>query len=141
MTSARAAWAICVGADFVNTARGFMFALGCIQSMACHTDRCPTGVATQDKSRARALVVDDKATRVAQFHAHTLEALAELIAAAGVAHPSAITRERIMKRLSPAEVKSFADLYPELEPGELLRGGEDSDYAKWWARADAGRWG
>ena len=46
-----------------------------------------------------------------------------------------------MKRLSPAEVKSFADLYPELEPGELLRGGEDSDYAKWWARADAGRWG
>ena len=80
-------------------------------------------------------------SRVAQFHAHTLEALAELIAAAGVAHPSAITRERIMKRLSPAEVKSFADLYPELEPGELLRGGEDSDYAKWWARADAGRWG
>jgi glutamate synthase domain-containing protein 2 len=61
-----------------------MFALGCIQSQSCHTDRCPTGVATQDPQRQRALVVDDKIARVAHFHQNTMKALAELIAAAGL---------------------------------------------------------
>src|SRR3546814_9252512 len=56
------------GADWCNAARGFMFALGCVQSRSCHTDRCPTGVATQDKARQRALVVPDKAERVRNFH-------------------------------------------------------------------------
>ena len=70
--------ALALGADWCNSARGFMFALGCIQSQSCHTDHCPTGVATQDASRARALVVSDKALRVANFHRATLMALAEL---------------------------------------------------------------
>src|SRR5690606_38685170 len=63
------------GADWCNVARGFMFALGCIQSQSCHTDKCPTDVATQNKSRQRALVVSDKAQRVANFHRGTLQAL------------------------------------------------------------------
>ena len=74
---------LAIGADWCNSARGFMFALGCIQSQNCHTDRCPTGVATQDPIRQRALVVPDKAERVFNFHRSTVEALAEVIAAAG----------------------------------------------------------
>src|SRR5271165_1080990 len=70
--------AMALGADWCNAARGFMFALGCIQSMSCHTDRCPTGVATQDKTRSRALVVEDKTERVRSYQASMLHALAEL---------------------------------------------------------------
>ncbi|CAI3791984.1 hypothetical protein GLGCALEP_00313 [Pseudomonas sp. MM221] len=80
---------LAIGADWVNSARGFMFAIGCIQSQSCHTNKCPTGVATQDPLRQRALVVPDKAERVASFHRNTLHALAEMLAAAGLEHPSA----------------------------------------------------
>jgi glutamate synthase domain-containing protein 2 len=74
-----------LGADWCNAARGFMFAVGCIQSQQCHTDRCPTGVATQDRTRQRALVVSDKSVPVASFHRETVKALGELVAAAGCA--------------------------------------------------------
>ncbi len=80
--------AMALGADWCNSARGFMFSLGCIQSLSCHTDRCPTGVATQDPTRSRALVVPDKSERVHNFHRSTIHALAELTAAAGLDHPS-----------------------------------------------------
>ena len=79
--------AMAIGADWCNSARGFMFALGCIQSLSCHTDRCPTGVATQDPTRNRALVVPHKTERVYNYHHATLHALAELLAAAGLEHP------------------------------------------------------
>ena len=79
--------AMAIGADWCNSARGFMFALGCIQSLSCHTDRCPTGVTTQDPTRARALVVPHKTERVYNYHHATLHALAELLAAAGLDHP------------------------------------------------------
>ena len=75
---------LALGADWCNAARGFMFALGCVQSQSCHTDHCPTGVATQDPLRQRALVVPDKAERVRRFHDNTLVALAELVGAAGL---------------------------------------------------------
>ena len=67
--------AMAIGADWCNSARGFMFALGCIQSLSCHTDRCPTGVTTQDPTRARALVVPHKIERVYNYHHATLHAL------------------------------------------------------------------
>jgi glutamate synthase domain-containing protein 2 len=67
VTSARAAWALCLGADFVNTARGFMFALGCIQSLKCHTNQCPTGITTHQKRLQRGLVVEEKYLRVAKY--------------------------------------------------------------------------
>ena len=126
-----------LGADWCNSARGFMFALGCIQAQSCHTDRCPTGVSTQDRSRQRALVVADKSERVFNFHRATVEALAELVAAAGLDHPSELAPAHLSRRVSPHEVKSFAELYPPLEPGELIKGSRDKRYEIPWAMASA----
>ena len=128
--------AFALGADWCNSARGFMFAIGCIQSQSCHTDQCPTGVATQDPSRQRALVVPDKAQRVANFHHATLEALAELTAAAGLDHPGGFKAQFISRRISPSEVVTFADLYPNLRKGELLTGTKDTRFAHAWDMAD-----
>ncbi len=111
---------LALGADWCNAARGFMFAIGCIQSQACHTDHCPTGIATQDPSRWRALDVPDKAERVKNFQQNTLRALKELIAAAGLDHPGQLGPEHIIRRVSGSEVRSLATLYPFLRPGELL---------------------
>jgi glutamate synthase domain-containing protein 2 len=111
---------LAMGADWCNAARAFMFALGCIQSRTCHNDQCPTGVATQDPARWRALDVEDKAARVHHFHQNTLRALRDLLGAAGLEHPSQIGPEHILRRVSPTEVKSLAALYRFLEPGELL---------------------
>jgi glutamate synthase domain-containing protein 2 len=128
-----------LGADWCNAARGFMFAIGCIQSQSCHTDRCPTGVATQDRTRQRALVVSGKAQRVANFHGETLKALAELIAAAGLEHPRDLRPFHFMHRAAPDRVVTFAELYHFLEPGELLAGSELPQYRDPWeiARADS----
>ncbi len=129
--------AMALGADWCNSARGFMFALGCIQSLSCHTDRCPTGVATQDPMRSRALLVPDKATRVRQFHAATLQALGDLVAAAGLEHPSELQPEHFMRRVSGQDVRSFAQLFPRMEPGALLLGTDDPRFREAWALADA----
>lgn len=126
-----------LGADWCNSARGFMFALGCIQSQSCHTDRCPTGVSTQDRSRQRALFVPDKSERVYNFHRATIEALAELVGAAGLDHPTQFAPAHFSRRVSPHEVKNFAELYPQLEPGELLAGSGDKRYEIPWAMANA----
>jgi glutamate synthase domain-containing protein 2 len=128
-----------LGADWCNAARGFMFAVGCIQSQSCHTDRCPTGVATQDRTRQRALVVPDKSQRVASFHKETLHALAELIAAAGLEHPRDLRPFHFMHRAAPDRVVTFAELYRFLNPGELLAGTDLPQYRDPWevARADS----
>ena len=125
-----------LGADWCNSARGFMFALGCIQAMSCHTGRCPTGVATQDALRQRALVVPDKAERVANFHRNTLRALAELVAAAGLAHPSELRAHHIVRRVSEREILPLSVLHPPMQPGELLDGEADSPvFRAFWSRA------
>jgi glutamate synthase domain-containing protein 2 len=128
-----------LGADWCNAARGFMFALGCIQAQSCHTDRCPTGVSSQDPLRARALVVDDKSERVFRFHQSTLKALAEVVAAAGLDHPSELRLHHFARRVAANRVESFAEIYPRLAPGELLRGTEDARFKQAWtlARADS----
>jgi glutamate synthase domain-containing protein 2 len=127
--------AMAIGADWCNSARGFMFALGCIQSLSCHTDRCPTGVTTQDPSRQRALVVPHKIDRVYNYHHATLHALAELVAAAGLEHPQDLRPIHFSQRSSTTKVASFAKLYPALRPGELLDGTDDPRYAEAWAMA------
>jgi glutamate synthase domain-containing protein 2 len=129
--------ALALGADWCNSARGFMFALGCIQSQSCHTDRCPTGVATQDRWRQRALVVPDKLQRVANFHASTMQSLVELTAAAGLDHPGEFALDHFSRRVSASEVMTFRQLYPPLEPGELLRGTHDLRFAEAWKMASA----
>ena len=129
-----------LGADWCNAARGYMFALGCIQSLSCHTDRCPTGVATQDPSRWNKLDVPDKSTRVAGFHDNTLKALRDLLCAAGLTHPGQLGPEHILRRVSPTEIRSLRELYPTLAPGELLDGvPRHSVFRDYWqvARSDS----
>ena len=125
-----------MGADWCNAARGFMFALGCIQSLSCHTDRCPTGVATQDPSRWKGLDLEDKATRVHNFHQNTLHALRDLLCAAGLTHPRELGPEHILRRVSPTEVRSIATLYRFLTPGELLhKVPEHAVFRQFWAES------
>ncbi|WP_322994557.1 FMN-binding glutamate synthase family protein [Castellaniella sp.] len=111
-----------LGADWCNSARAYMFAIGCIQAQACHTGRCPTGVTTQDPERQKALVVTDKSVRVANYHANTLKALGELLGAAGLQHPSDLRPHHIARRLANGEVRVLSALYPDLQKGELLAG-------------------
>ena len=117
-----------------------MFAIGCIQSLSCHTNQCPTGVATQDPIRQRALVVSDKAGRVHNFHRNTLLALSEMIAAAGLDHPSRLGPHHLVRRVSLTEIRLFSQLHIFLANGELLDGDSDRDFygAAWrLARADS----
>ena len=134
-----------LGADWCNSARGFMFALGCIQAQSCHTGRCPTGVTTQDPVRQRSLVVPDKAVRVYNFHQQTLHALQELVQAAGLQHPSDITAHHIVRRGSDHKVSSLAQLMPsQLPEGALLKAdlsGLPMIYSQHWPAAVAGSFG
>jgi len=134
-----------LGADWCNSARGFMFALGCIQAQSCHTGRCPTGVTTQDPVRQRSLVVPDKAVRVYNFHQQTLHALQELVQAAGLQHPSDITAHHIVRRGSDHRVSSLAQLMPsQLPDGALLQAdlsGLPLIYSQHWPAAVAGSFG
>ena len=107
------------------------------QSLSCHTDRCSTGVSTQNHSRQRALIVADKSERVFNFHRATIELLAELVAAAGLDHPTKFRPAHFSRRVSPHEVMSFAELYPPLQPGELLAGTADKRFRTAWAMAHA----
>ena len=129
---------LAIGADWANAARGYMFALGCIQSLSCHTNMCPTGVATQDHLRQRALDVPDKAERVRRFHDRTVGALAEMLAAAGVAHPDDLTPHHLVHRRSSTEIRGFDQLHLFLTPNELVDGScEHEFFTGNWARARA----
>jgi len=131
---------LAMGADWANSARGFMFAIGCIQSQSCHTNKCPTGVATQDPLRQRALVVPDKAERVYHFHRNTLKGLAEMIAAAGIQHPSQLEAKHLVRRVTATEIRLFSHLHYFLKPGELLSGNIEGEfYERIWrmARSDS----
>ncbi len=112
--------ALALGADWCNSARGFMFALGCIQAQHCHTGACPTGVTTQDPLRQKALVVGDKSERVFRFHQNTLEALKELVQAAGLDSPSQIHARHIVCRGDDGQVRLLVNRLSFVEPGALL---------------------
>jgi glutamate synthase domain-containing protein 2 len=131
--------AMALGADWCNSARGFMFSLGCIQAQTCHTGNCPTGVTTQDPIRQQALVVPDKATRVYNFHHQTMHALKELVQAAGLQHPNEISPNHIVQRVNPNEVRLLSKLMPNMQPGELLNGTEGLHdvFKLYWARSTA----
>jgi glutamate synthase domain-containing protein 2 len=129
---------LAIGADWTNAARGFMFALGCVQSLSCHTNRCPTGVATQDPLRQRALVVPDKSERVFHFHRNTLRALSELLAAAGLQHPDQLAPRHVASRAGLTGIGAYSDTHVFLKPGELLAGEcEHPFYRQSWALASA----
>jgi glutamate synthase domain-containing protein 2 len=136
---------LALGADWCNAARGFMFALGCLQAQTCHTGACPTGVTTQDPSRQRALVVSDKIERVYRFHKNTLEALKELVQAAGLTHPNQIRASHIVRRGTDREVRLLANSLSFLKPDELLHAIEGEApwphavYGLYWPQARADR--
>ena len=130
-----------LGANWCNSARGFMFAIGCIQAQTCHTGHCPTGVTTQDPLRQQALVVGDKAERVYHFHQNTLHALKELVQAAGVQHPNEINAHHIVRRTGDHTVDSLAHaLLREIPEGSLLQdtlNGLPMVYQHHWPKASA----
>lgn len=133
--------AMALGADTVNSARGMMLALGCIQSRSCNTDHCPTGIATQNEARNKGLVVTDKAQRVANFHSETILNLSELVAAAGLDGIQDLEPSHINRRVQGTEVKTYAQLYPSIEPDSLLN--VETVPIEWkddWKRANAAGW-
>lgn len=132
--------AMAMGADWCNSARGFMFAVGCIQAQSCHTNKCPVGVTTQDPRLQRALDVDDKAERVYRFHRNTVEALAEVTAAAGLSHPTELTADHLWWRLSLTDVRPLGRLYELFEPGQLLDGKVSESLRPYWEGANPAHW-
>ena len=111
---------LALGADICNSARGMMVALGCVQSLVCNSNECPTGIATQDPTLEEGLVVADKATRIARYQKETVRACMDLIASAGLRDPRQVNRTHIHRRVSQVEVKRYDQIYPELTEGELL---------------------
>jgi len=133
--------AIALGADSVNSARGMMLALGCIQARSCNTDHCPTGIATQDPVRSNGLVVTDKAQRVANYHAATIDQLTELVAAAGLDSLDKLEPKHINRRVQGTEIKTYAQLYPTIEAGCLLDESTVPDnWKEDWSAASATSW-
>ena len=131
---------LAMGADWCNSARGFMFAIGCIQAQSCHTNQCPVGVATQDPNRQKALHVTTKAERVFNFHHNTLHALSEMIASAGLAHPSELKAQHLAQRINDREIKNYAQLHFWLKPNELVQCAHQDDenfYYRMWNAARA----
>ena len=112
VTSARAAWALCVGADFVNSARGFMFALGCIQALRCHTNTCPTGVTTHNKRLQRGLVVEEKYLRVANYARNMNREIDMIAHSCGCRHGRELKREHVRIVQTANQSIALNMLYP-----------------------------
>ena len=130
--------AMALGADTCNTARAMMMALGCIQALECNKNTCPTGVATQDPYFMKGLVVEDKKTRVANYHKNTVESFVELMAAGGIDTSSKINRTHVYRRVFMNLVKTYEEIYPPIPEGCLLDGGDvPFDYEDYLKRASA----
>jgi glutamate synthase domain-containing protein 2 len=131
--------AFALGADWCNSARGFMFSVGCIQAQACHTNHCPTGVTTQDPLRQRAIHVPEKAERVANFHRNTMRALGEMTGAAGLEDPRDFLPYHFMKREADGDMVEASDVWTYLPTGFLVRDVDFDDrvYRRRWERASA----
>ncbi|MCB2087189.1 MAG: FMN-binding glutamate synthase family protein, partial [Sphingomonadaceae bacterium] len=140
-SGAQMAKAFAMGADWCNAARPFMFSLGCVQSMQCHTGHCPTGIATQTAWRQQGLVVEDKGPRVARFQKQTLHSLREIVVAMGLDNPWHIRPMDMRERINGARSDAIDKIYPFLEDGALLADPESTAFARHWkaARADSFR--
>ena len=127
---------LALGADWCNAARGFMFAVGCIQAQSCHTNHCPVGIATQDPLRQRAIDVGDKSDRVARFHRNTMHALGVIAGAAGLSDPSNFMPYHFMFRQKDNEFLDGNEAYPYLPEGFLLANEEIPGLEDWYGRWD-----
>jgi glutamate synthase domain-containing protein 2 len=130
---------VALGADCCNAARAMMFALGCIQALRCNTNKCPTGVATQDPELVAGLHVGDKSHRVARYHKETVKSFLEVLGAAGLHEPRELMPWYVMKRVGSGEVRSYHELYPPVEPGALLTASIPAGLSHAWAAARADR--
>ena len=129
---------LATGADLCNSARGMMFALGCIQALECHSNTCPTGVATQDPKLVKGLVPEEKSVRVARFQFETVKSAMDLMASAGIAHPDQVDRSVVSMRVDRTKIQTFAETYPDLSKGCLLN--EQSvpeDFLFYWKKSSA----
>lgn len=127
-----------LGADVCYSARAMMLAIGCIQARRCNANDCPVGVATQKPGLVDGLDVDSKASRVANFHKETIEALMELLGAAGLVHPEDLEPQHISRRVDSVRVMSYSELYPYLERGALLTDPVPEAYEADWQVATSG---
>jgi glutamate synthase domain-containing protein 2 len=118
---ARAAWALCVGADFVNSARGFMFALGCIQALRCHQNTCPTGVTTHNHRLQRGLVVEEKYQRVAHYAQGMNKEIDMIAHSCGCRHARELRREHVRIVQSAGQSVAMNILYPYPDPGARFK--------------------
>jgi glutamate synthase domain-containing protein 2 len=109
-----------LGADLCNSARGMMFALGCIQALECHANTCPTGVATQNPDLMKGLVPEEKSVRVARFQHETVKSAMDLMASAGIDHPDKVDRSVVSTRINLSKTQTFEETYPEIKTGSLL---------------------
>ena len=126
------------GADLCNSARGMMFALGCIQALECHANTCPTGVATQDPQLTKGLVPQEKSIRVARFQHETVKSAMELMASAGIDHPDKVDRSVVSMRVDRTKIQTFEETYPELKVGSLLDGSTvPNEFFRHWKKASA----
>jgi glutamate synthase domain-containing protein 2 len=130
---------LAIGADLCNMARPFMFALGCIQALRCNTNNCPSGVATQDRQRARAIDVEDKGERVARFHQATIKSFYEICSVIGVSNPGELHPGHIWRRMPDGSGRNYSELYTYMEPGALLEGTVPAPYAADWEAARTDR--
>lgn len=132
---------LALGADTVNSARAMMFALGCLQSRSCNTDKCPTGIATQDPARYKSLDVDDKSKRVFNYQTSMVRNITELLAAAGLQHIEELRPHHIHHRVAGTVVKRYDELYPPLPAGCLLTDDRvPEDWGRDWSAASARSW-
>ncbi len=134
--------AMALGADACYSARAMMMAVGCIQALLCNTNKCPVGVATQDKSLSVGLVVEDKKVRVAQYHKYTVENVVELLGAAGLSSKDELTRSHIYRRISLNSMQSYEEIFPSYKVGQFLREENIPErYKMDFAFASADKWG
>lgn len=116
VTPAEAAAALCIGADFIHSARGYMFALGCIQALQCNKNTCPTGITTHDKDLQRGLVVEDKAERVHQYSKSMRKEIGIIAHSCGVREPRGLKRYHCRIVASNGRSVPLDELYPDVKP-------------------------
>lgn len=126
---------LALGADFCYSARGMMLALGCIQSLECNTNRCPTGITTQNPNLIKGLVVDDKISRVARYHNQTINSVGELLAAAGLERADQLNRSHINRRVNATTTQRYDEIFPYLAVGSLLKEPLPHEFAHFMAEA------
>lgn len=132
--------AIALGADITSAARAFMMSLGCIQALKCNTNKCPTGIATQNKKLMFGLDPEEKAARVYHYHKKTMESASDIVGIIGHESFAEMSPKDIMRRVKQGEVATLAECFPEVKPGALLKGDAPERLQHVWDHRTSQRW-